>query len=111
MRRSTASRICVVYIAIVIHSASVSGILVGVSIKLKRVLIVTTVHMTNSNLEIAEACRIHSSAGRLGGVVEIDSNVVGRAITKAEMVGNVKLEKLNYLQRNRKTMLAWDTYG
>lgn len=96
MRRSTASRICVVNIAIIVHSGGVSGIPVGVTIEVKRILIVTAVHMTNTNLKIAEACRIDSSAGWLGHVVEIDGNIVGRTITNSKTVSGVMLEGLKF---------------
>lgn len=56
-------------------------------------MIVTTVHMANTNLEIAEACRVDSSAGWLGRVVEIDGDIVRRAITDTSKVSGAALEE------------------
>lgn len=106
MRSSTASRICVVNIAIVVHSAGASSILVGVSIELKRVLIVTTVHMTNTNLEIAEACWINSSTGGLGLVVEVDSHIVRRAVSNAKTAGGAVLEGLKFSSQRKQNSVG-----
>lgn len=75
-----AGRDRVVHKASVVHAPVVARILVGIAIKLERVLRVAAVDVTRPNLKVAEACWHDSRAAKL--IAEGDRNVVGRSVPK-----------------------------
>lgn len=81
-RSSFAGRVRTVNTASVIQACIVARVLIGIAIKLQDILRTTTVDMTQTNFEIAEARWHDCGAAGLSRVVEVDGDIVGRSITK-----------------------------